>query len=177
MSHLSGHLDVKCVWSMWRTLMSHSWMNSARNVNVLAPADKIFFFSLVWGRSAWRAPALLLQNNRKLLDHVRAMKKKKEKKVGCWHAGVIIQLVDAKNYSNINSSSNHKHCVEAKTEVPAGLEADRNSHRWSGVATWELGLLCVMVEASPRWWITASIKPLRWAIFRFVVILVKCVVW
>lgn len=162
MSHLREHLDVQRVWSIWRTLMSHSWMNSAKNVNVLAPTGKIFSFSLVWERSASRAPALPLQNNRKLLDHVRGIKKKK-KKVGSWHTGVIIQLVDAENYSNINSppGSNHKHRDEAKTEVPAGLETDRNLHRWFGEATWESRRLCVMVEANPRWWIAASMKLLH----------------
>lgn len=60
---------------------------------------------------------------------MRAIKNKK--KVGSRHAGVIIQLVDAENYSNVNASpgSNHKHCDEAKTEALVGLETLWISHR------------------------------------------------
>lgn len=150
MSHWSEHLDVKCVWSIWRTLMSHSWMSSAKNVNVLAPASKIFFFFHRSGREVLREP------RRYCSSTTCAPLKKKS-----WHAGVIIQLVDAENYSNINASpgSNHKHCDEAKTKVPAGFETVWNSHADDlGEATWESGLLCVIIEANPRWWIVASVK-------------------
>lgn len=85
-------------------------------------ASRQDFFLRCSGRVS-RASALLLENDRKLLNLVRATikKQKKKNKVGRWHAGVIIQLVDAENYGNINASpgSHHKHCDEAKTEVPA----------------------------------------------------------
>lgn len=35
--------------------MSHSRMNSAKNVNVLAPADKIFFFSVALGEKCFES--------------------------------------------------------------------------------------------------------------------------
>lgn len=56
MSRFGEHLDIERAESSWRTLMSHSWMNSAKNVNVLAPADKIFFFFYWSGKEVLGQP-------------------------------------------------------------------------------------------------------------------------